>query len=483
VKRSKKIYLLLAVLAVVCLATFALSQTEKYGEKVRESNNTILAISADTVKTLSWEYNDNNFAFNKEEKWLYAADNSFPVDQEKIGDLLKVFEKLVAAFAIEDVEDYGQYGLDKPTCTINIDTAEKSYKVLLGDFSKMDSQRYVSIGDGNVYLVKEDPLEKFDAGLSDLIDNDETPELTDKLKEIKFAGAENYRILYEKDSPDAYKDGDIYFAQVNGSRIPLNNTKVNNYLLNIKYLKLKDYVTYKATAEDLQKYGLDAPELKVTASYTAENEEGEEKEETFILNISRDPAERKAAEEAAAKAGEEENKKEGSASAEKDEEKITAYARVGESGIIYKITPEEYKKLIAASVDSFRHPEVLPVDLKQIRQIDISLEGKSHTITSKGDDDDRKYYYQDEEIEFKVLQNALKYLRSEEFTDKVPDQKLEISLKVYLDNENYPEMQVRLYRHDGTYCLAEVDGKPLSFVKRSNVIDLIEAVHAIVLNK
>ena len=47
----------------------------------------------------------------------------------------------------------------------------------LGDFSTMDSERYVSIGDGNVYLVKEDPMDKFDAEISDMLARDEIPDL------------------------------------------------------------------------------------------------------------------------------------------------------------------------------------------------------------------------------------------------------------------------------------------------------------------
>ena len=38
-------------------------------------------------------------------------------------------------------------------------------------------ERYVSIGDGNVYLVQNDPLDQFDAVLSDMIDHDDVPPL------------------------------------------------------------------------------------------------------------------------------------------------------------------------------------------------------------------------------------------------------------------------------------------------------------------
>lgn len=48
-------------------------------------------------------------------------------------------------------------------------------------------------------------------------------------------------------------------------------------------------------------------------------------------------------------------------------------------------------------------------------------------------------------------------------------------MTVFLDNENYPQVTVALYRYDGEYCLAEVDGEPVSLVPRSQAVDLTEA--------
>ena len=38
-----------------------------------------------------------------------------------------------ASFIIENVEDYSQYGLDDPICSIHIETAEESYGVEFRD--------------------------------------------------------------------------------------------------------------------------------------------------------------------------------------------------------------------------------------------------------------------------------------------------------------------------------------------------------------
>ena len=55
-------------------------------------------------------------------------------------------------------------------------------------------------------------------------------------------------------------------------------------------------------------------------------------------------------------------------------------------------------------------------------------------------------------------------------------------MTVHLDNEHFPTVSIRLYRYDGTHCLAVVDGESVALVNRGEVVDLIEAIHEIVLN-
>jgi len=468
-KRSKKIYILAAVLLFACLSTFVLNRYQEHVEKIKETDQVILEIPSDSVKSLSWEYKSKTLAFHKDEKWFYDEDEAFPVDEEKINDRLNLFKEFGASFIIEEVEDYGQYGLDDPVCTINLSTGDRSYEIKLGDYSKMDLQRYVSIGDGNVYLVKKDPLNFFDGDLRDMIDNDKIPSL-DEVTEIQFAGRETYNILYEEDSPRAYSDDDVYIANINGKNLPLDKSRVDKYLRNISNLNLTDYVTYKASDEDLKSYGLDSPELTVTVKYTEKDEKNKEIADTFVLNISRDPKERKDAEKAS---------KKDSKNTEKEE--ITAYARVGQSQIVYKLETDDYRELMAASYDSLRHLEVFPADFADIKQIDIRLEGNDYIITSQKKGNDRTYYYKTEKLDITDFQKAMENLKADSFTDESPGEIEEISLTVYLDNKNYPKLKIQLYRYDGIHCLAVVDREPVSLVKRSDVVALIEAVHAFVL--
>lgn len=497
-KRFKRLGILVGLLVIVCVAAFALTRYEEKKEQIRNSDEIVLEIPADSVQSLSWEYEDGGLSFHKDGIWYYDEDEAFPVDQDKVARILSHFEAFGVTFVIEDVEDYGQYGLEDPKCVIHLATEEQSYDIKLGDFSKMDEQRYVDIGDGNVYLVGSDPMDYVDAALSSMICHDDIPRL-ETVVDITFSGSENYTISRIDDSTDSYSQEDIYFTAHNGENRPLDTDRVKNYLSTAAAVDLMDYVTYNATENELKSYGLDSPELSVTINYTYTDENEEEVSDTCIFHISENPEERKAAEEAE----------------DGEETKVTKYIRIGDSQIVYQLDDADYRVLAAASYNDLRHKEVIWADFNDVYQLDITLEDTQHTLTSTLEDGVRSWYLLDEEaqtaqeetgtaaeetdetqeetdetqedadntLDIDDLQSALEALTANSFTDEAPTGKEEISLTVYLDNENHPQVRIRLYRYDGTCCLAVVDGESVSLVARSAVMDLVEAVQAIVLNQ
>lgn len=514
--RYKKLGILAIVLVVAIVATFAVSNYEERKEKISESGDTVLAVSADSVTALSWSVDDADFAFHKDESWLYDDDEAFPVSEDKINELLSLFEDFRAAFTIDEVDDLGQYGLDDPTATISFTADDTDYEVTLGDYSAMDSERYVSIGDGKVYLAVTDPLDSFDVELSDMIDNDEAPAV-ESLSAVQFSGSESYSIEYSEEG-DSLRADDTYYAEIDGESLPLDPSRVERLMQTVSALDLTDYVSYNATDEELEEYGLASPELTITMDYGYTDEDGNDATDTFVISISRDPDELAAAEEAEAE-GESEDEGEDTTESpaptdsadgvETEEETVTAYARVGESQIIYKVSSDDYEDLMAVSYNDLRHREVIPAELDDAVQIDFTLEGESYTITAEGEDDERAWYYDGEELDSTELITSLGALRADSadmFTDEKPAQKEEISFTVTLkadedaeDAAETPEatadaeddaaaetagtkISIVLYRIDGSYCLATVDGETFAKVSRADVVDIIEALNAIVLN-
>ena len=166
---------------------------------------------------------------------------------------------------------------------------------------------------------------------------------------------------------------------------------------------------------------------------------------------------------------------------------VTKYVRIGDSQIVYTMDDTDFAILKAVSYDDLRHKTLFWGDFEIVTQIDITLEGENHTLTyavenPEDEDSDYVWFFGEEVIEIDDVQDALETLSADSFTDELPSKDEEIGLTLHLDNENFPTVEVRLYRYDGTLCLAVVDGDPVSLVSRSSVMDLVEAVQTIVLN-
>ena len=468
-RKKTKLYALLGVLLVICAAAFAVSRYQEKKENIKNSGEVILEIPTDSVTALSWTNESGTFSFTKEESWTYDDDAAFPVSGEKVNDMLSQFEAFAAAFTIEDVDDYAQYGLDEPICTINITAGEESCTIKLGDFSKMDEQRYVSIGDGKVYLVTHDPLDEFDAVLRDMILDDTIPEF-DTADEITFSGSENYTVIRDEDGKSICED-DIFF--VDGK--PLDTDNVESFLSAVRSLSLTNCVSYNATDEELTAFGLNDPELTVKLAYSKEDDDGNTEDSgTLLLRISRDPEEVAAYEEAV----------------EKDEDdlpNVTCYVRVGQSQIVYEISQSVYDQLTAVSYDTLRHQQLFTADFDAVTSIDVTLSGESFTFTytppEDKDDEDAEgtWTYNGEEFDIYDLKTALRAVSASGFTERTPAGQEEISVTVHLDNEDFPTFTMTLYRYDGTSCIAAVDGKTVAFVPRSQTVDLIEAINELTL--
>ncbi len=474
-KRHKRILVLVAVLAVFCVATFALTQYEEKQEKIQNTDAVILELETDSVTSLSWEYSGGGkLAFTKTEAgWNYDDDEAFPVSEEKVQKILAHFESFGVKFIIENVEDYGQYGLDDPECTLSLTTDEETYTIKLGAFSKMDEQRYIDIGDGNVYLVGEDPLDYVDADLSAMIQHDDTPGF-ENVEWVSFEGSENYTITREEESIHTYNaEEDIYFVEQKGETVPLDTAKVRKYLNTVTALDLMNYVTYNATEEELASYGLDEPMLSVSIQYTEETEDGETVTDTCVIHISENPAERAEA-DAAAEAGD-------------AVPSVTKYVRVGESSIVYAVDDTDFAILKAASYDDLRHQELFWADFENVTQIDLELEGENHTliyrmVEEEKEDAEYAWFYGESQVQIDEIKAQLLNLTADTFTEEQPKGKEELGLILHLDQESFEEVEIRLYRYDGDYCLAQVDGETVALLPRSSVMELVEAVQTIVLN-
>lgn len=439
--RQKKLAVLIGVLVALCAIIAIVSGVQKHIDTISTVDEEIFATSESALTAVSWTKDGSSLSFTKtDDTWHDASDEAFPIDQEKMSDFLAHFESVHASFIIEDVEDFGQYGLDSPSCTITLSSDDGDTVIQLGDYSTMDEKRYLTLGDGTVYLIDDDLAEYVATDRDELMRQDTVPEY-DTLDTIVATGESAFTVEHHPDEDLTYTDAYEYYLNDNGSYQALSTDKVEGLLTTLGDLDRTDYVTYTADDSVLANYGLDAPTVTFTVTYTADDEQN-----TFAL-----------------------------AFGQKDDDR---YMRMDDSPIIYKVDSDTYdEKIAGVGYNTLRPDEILALNWDEVESIDFTIDDATYTVEKNGD----TYKIGDDVVEFDDTADAIDGLKINEFNSETPAKKQEAAFTVHLDNDSYPTLTVTLYQYDGENCLAQLDGTTLGFISRSLVVDLTEAVNAITL--
>lgn len=137
-------------------------------------------------------------------------------------------------------------------------------------------------------------------------------------------------------------------------------------------------------------------------------------------------------------------------------------------------TPEEYLRFVGEA-KGLRGGELTAQIEAVMEQVKIeSVRHRRISALSKG-------YRQRVGIAQALLGDPKVIILDEPTVGLDPIQIIEIRLTLHLDSEAYPQTELIFYRYNGDSCLAVADGSSWALVPREAVVDLIEAVNAIVL--
>ncbi len=501
-KRKKSLIILIAVVVVLCCVIIIEQAVTKHVDSINTTDEIILSIEQDSLTSVTWTYEEETLTFDQTDGvWYDSGDAEFPVDQDKMEDFLSWFEETHATFIIEDVEDYSQYGLEEPQCTITLTTEDGDTTVSVGNYSTMDEQRYIEIGDGKVYLVEEDILESVTTDRDEFMQHDETPSIV-TLDSLTVSGEVQLNAVYDEEGKYAYTDSYNYYqVEDDGTYLILDDSLVESYLSSLSYLSLTNYMTYTASSEDLSEYGLDDPAYTITVNGTVEVEA--EEEETEESDEDEEETEESETETEAVEVETEDVEfviyigvVTEEAEDEDEEDTITAYIRVGDSEIIYQLDESDYEALIAVSYDDLRPANVLSLDWDEVTGISFTVDDETYEIDvmdaqeyaeTYGTEDEAEeaegcvYLIDEQEIDLDEVMDAVDELSIDSFTDEADVDTLEMSMTFTLSDEDYSSVEMDIYRYDSESCLVVVDGESVGYVSRSLMVELRECLTSIVL--
>lgn len=440
--RQKKLLLLVGVLAALCVVIAIVTGVQKHMDTISTVDEEIFATAESALTEVSWTKDGTSLTFTQtDDTWSDASDAAFPVDQDKMTEFLEHFESVHASFIIEDVEDFGQYGLDAPSCTITFTSADGVTTLQMGDYSAMDEKRYLTLGDGTVYLIDDDLAGYAVTDRDELMRQDVIPGY-DTLDGIVATGETAFTVEHRPDEELCYTDAYEYYLNDSGSYEPLDSGKVEGLVDTLNALDRSDYATYTADEASLAGYGLDAPALTFTVTTTLDGTQ-----ESHALAFGQDGD-------------------------------GNHYLRMDDSPIVYRVEADAYADDVAAAgYDTLRPDEVLALNWDTVERIDFTIDDTVYTAVKSGD----TWAINDTEVEFGDVQDAIDGLTVNTFNDETADRKQEIAFTVHLDSEAFPEVSVAVYQYDGENCLVQLDGVALGLAARSLAVDLTEAVNAITL--
>ena len=358
-KRKKKLFALLGVLAALCVMTLIAGQITVTPSEDDEADGSqedavvsVATIDAADVTHLSVESGTQTLALTSTDgEWMNAQDLDFPIDVEKVTSLLSNLEEVTASRRIDEPEALSEYGLDAPQKTVTVTLSDGSTQSFaFGNQNSLTSETYLLLnGDESaVYLVSTDLCDAFSCDPYDVIAMELIPEFETVLSLSATRGEDYAFSLVRIEDADAltYDADAIWFLKKSGATRPADTDAAEALFDNVTGLTWLSCVNAHADDADLEAYGLSGTPTVVTLVWYGEDGV----EQTFTLRIGGD-----------ADGG--------------------TYAALEGSDMVYLISTSTADALRHVTYATLRSDAVCPVDFDTVSQIDIALNGEQLSVT------------------------------------------------------------------------------------------------------
>ena len=272
-KKSTKLVSAVVVLAVlggvyVGLNTYVSKEEKTKSSSEEESKTEVFSMKTDDIKSLEFIVDKKEVTFEKkDDSWVKKDETAFPVNQTTLDSAASAIETVEADRVLEDVEDLTEYGLDSPSNTVTVDTADGTTKLNIGDENTSTNQYYISKDDDDstVYVVAADTVSPFMNSLYDYAQGEDFPTIdSSTVKKVQVSENKDSYVLEEN------SDGATWNVSSDGSsdKESADTTAAGNVTSGLGSFAFDQFVNYNA--EDLSQYGLDKPYATITVDYQEE---------------------------------------------------------------------------------------------------------------------------------------------------------------------------------------------------------------------
>lgn len=270
-----KTTLILFIIFIALLAFVYFYEIRGKGEK--ETEEKLVDRSSDDVEKIVFKKEEETIVFQKEgEDWLITSPLEAKADKYELNRLADDFSRLRIERVVEEQpENLEKYGIPKKEISLFFKGQEKPIKVLVGEENPLDSTYFAKREDETRVVLLPSHLkslmekELFDLRMKDIFrfETDEVKGIKLRAKEVEWRAVKKEDEWFLKKPVDALAE----------------SSKISDILYALSNLKAKEFISEEKKEEDIQKYGLDHPDYKITLEMPLEN-----KEVTFSLHKKED---------------------------------------------------------------------------------------------------------------------------------------------------------------------------------------------------
>ena len=461
-KRSKRLVILLLVLVVVGGAAAAAACL--LPDEDLESYETIelLNFEAEDAAALSYSYDGESIELENEDgEWKYTLDSAFPLDTDYVDSMLAALSGLTATAEIEAPDDTAQYGLDEPVLTVTL-TLEDETTLTFGDETAMGGERYVSTGDGNVYIVDAATIDPFSYGLFDLIECEAVPNMTDTLSLTVESETQSYTLESITEDAPYYTDYYEWYLVTDEGYTALGGVGARGVVSSVTGVSWNECVCYDASDEDLAAYGLDAPAAIATVQYvyTETDDDGEETEyeASFTLELG-------------------------------DYCDGGVYARIADSDMVYIVDATILDNLLDITPEIDMLPtEPVRLTLSDVTGFDVTIDGETYSVSisrgtvydDEGNESEEVTYTLSDgtELDSDTVTGLLEDLNSMSGDGTGTERSGEelVSFTFYQEREGYETVTLSFDEYNSTDCITTLNGETGILAPLDTVNSVIEGL-------
>lgn len=266
-KKQKWKKLLLAVTVLVLLLAVYLvlqkwNQTQEETAETETAAEQVMSAASDEIEKLMIQRESGSLAFVKsEDGWRYEEDADFPLNQDILDGAAANLEEVTANRRLEDVAELSEYGLDSPAVQVTVKKTDGTEVTLqIGNRNSSTGDYYAKLaGEDTVYTIGSTAASAFDKELYDFAVEDSFPE-------IPAANVDGMKIEKEESTLSFAYENSSWTVSDGSREEEADSAKLSELTAAAGSLTYDSYVDYRA--EDLAKYGLDAPTARITIAYT-----------------------------------------------------------------------------------------------------------------------------------------------------------------------------------------------------------------------